>query len=266
MDLIVCMKQIPNLDLQFRVNPEGSDISRETLNYQTNGPDQYALEEAVRIKEALGDGKVIAVTVGPPRTEEMLREAMAKGADEAVRVDYSDEASVDAVRIARILSNVISMQAYDLILTGVQSDDYINSIVGGCLAGFLGVSHASVITKVHLENGGVKVHRELEGGTEEVVSIPLPAVLTIQYGINEPRYAPLPAIMRAARQPIKVVTPTDFGVQSWEDVAGPEAVKVKRMYLPEVTGRAEMLEGSADEVATRLAAILQERGFGRSQP
>ncbi len=262
MDLIVCLKQIPNLDLQFSPNPDGTDIARDGVNYQTNGPDQYALEEAVRIVEAVG-GKVTALTVGPPRTEEMLREAMAKGAHEAVRVDYGDEASVDPTRIARILSNVISMESYDAVLTGVQSDDYINSAVGGCLAGYLGVPHATVVTRVELEDGQAKLHRELEGGVEQVVTIPTPAVLTIQYGINEPRYAPLPAIMRAARQPIKVVTPDDFGVASWEDVAGPPLVTVRRMSLPEATGGAEILEGSADEVASRLAALLQERGFGR---
>lgn len=263
MDLVVCMKQIPNLDLQFSVNREGLDIARDTLNYQTNGPDQYALEEAVRIKEAHG-GTVTAITVGPPRAEEMLREAMAKGADEAVRVDYADEVSVDASRIGRILSNVISMGSYDLVLTGVQSDDYANSVVGGCLAGYLGVPHASVLTKVQLEEGRVRVHRELEGGRAEVSTIPTPAVLTIQFGINEPRYAPLPAIMRAARQSIKVVAPDDLGVGGWDDVAGPQTVTVNRMFLPEATDGAELIEGSADEVASRLAALLLEKGFGRS--
>ncbi len=262
LNIVVCLKQIPNPDLQFQINPEGTDIKRATLNYRTNGSDEYALEEAVRLKEKNG-GRVVALTAGPKRTEQMLREAIAKGADEAQRVAYDDPAGFDPVKVARILAAAVKGIPHDLVLTGVQSDDQSNSLTGGLIAGALGHPHASVVTKVVLEAGAVTANRELEGGDVQVVRLSLPAVLTVQSGINTPRYAPLPAIMKAARQPVKEIAPAALGAASWNDFASGYAFKVRRLSLPVAKGHAEMVTGTVPDQAKRLAALLREKGFYR---
>ncbi len=262
LNIVVCLKQIPNPDLQFQINPEGTDIKRDTLNYKTNGPDEYALEEAVRLKEKHG-GRVVALTAGPKRAEQMLREALAKGADEAVRVAYDDPAAFDAMKVARILAAAIKGIPHDLVLAGVQSDDYIDSLTGGFIAGTLGHPHASVVTKVEIAGTSLTAHRELEGGDVQVVQLGMPAVLTVQFGINTPRYAPLPAIMKAARQPIKEIQPVALGVARWDDFATGYSFRVRRLSPPEAKGHAQMLTGSVPEQAKKLAQLLREKGFYR---
>jgi electron transfer flavoprotein beta subunit len=262
MDIVVCMKQIPNPDLQFQIAPDGRDIKREALNYRTNGADEYALEAAVQLKEKHG-GTVVAVTVGPQRTEQMLREAMAKGADDAIRVAYEDPAAWDAMKVARILAATIRTTPYDLILAGVQSDDYVYSQTGGLIAAHLDVPHASVVTAIDGGESEIVVHRELEGGDEEVVALALPALLTIQFGINQPRYAPLPAIMKAARRPIRVVTPQDLGKGSWDDFVEGYELTVRALRPPQAQGHAEFVSGSLEEQAKAVAKLLRDKGFFR---
>lgn len=258
MNLIVCVKQVPNPELQFRVREDGRDVVREGLTYQMNEPDEYALEEAVRIKEAAG-GTVTAVAAGPERVQEVLRQAMAKGADAALRIDLPDGWEFDPAVVARVLAEAIRGREHDLVLTGVQSEDFAHASTGALLASHLGVPHASVAAKVVLEDGKAKVYRELEGGIQEVLALPLPALLTVQFGINEPRYASVAAILKATRQPIEEATLEELGLA--DDLGG--RLSVRRMYVPEVTHRAEMLEGEPPEVAKRLAAVLREKGFGR---
>jgi len=262
LDVVVCLKQIPNPDLQFQVASDGKDIRRETLNYKTNGADEYALEEAVRLKEKHG-GKVTAITAGPKRTEQMLREAMAKGADAAARVAFDDPTAIDAFQVARILAAAIARRPHDLILTGVQSDDYVYSAIGPLVAGFLKIPHASVATKVEVQDGGVKVWRELEGGDQEIVSLAKPALLTIQFGINQPRYAPLPAIMKASRQPIEELKSTDLGQASWDAFRGRYTLAVRKVSPPAAKGHAEMLAGKIPEQAKALAQLLRDKGLYR---
>jgi len=262
LNVVVCLKQIPNPDLQFQVSADGKDIKRETLTYKVNGADEYALEEAVRLKEKHG-GRVTALTAGPKRTEQMLREAMAKGADAAVRVAYDDPAALDPYQVARILAAAIGKRPFDLVLAGVQSDDYVYSATGGLLAGFLKVPHASVVTKVEVQDGGLKAWRELEGGDQEVVSLARPALLTVQFGINVPRYAPLPAIMKASRQPIEELRPADLGKASWEEFRGPYTLTVRRVAPPTAKGRAEMVPGKTADQAKSVAQLLRDKGFYR---
>lgn len=262
LNTVVCLKQIPNPDLQFQIAPDGKDIRRDMLNYKLNGSDEYALEEAVRLKEKHG-GRVVALTLGPKRTEQMLREALAKGADEAVRIAYDDPAAFDVGKTARILAAAIRTLSHDLVLTGVQSDDHVNSATGGLIAGLLEVSHASVVTRVAFDGGRLEVACELEGGLQRVVSLPTPAVLTVQFGANTPRYAPLPAIMKASRQPIKELGPTALGFASWESVPLPYSFAVRGLSPPEARGRADMATGSIEEQAKRFAQLLREKGFVR---
>jgi electron transfer flavoprotein beta subunit len=262
MDIIVCMKQVPNPDLQFQIGGDGKDVKREGLTYRTNATDEFALEEAVRLKEK-HKGKVTVITVGPARAVQMLREAIAKGADEAVRVAYEDEGLVDPMQVANILAAAIKDRPHDLVLTGVQSDDYLYSQTGGLLAGVLGHPHASVVTKVEANGGSVKAWRELEGGVNEVCTMHTPAVLTSQYGINVPRYAPLPSIMKAARAPIAELKPSDLGAGDWGDFTAGYTLTVRGLSPPESKGRAEMLTGSNEEVSKSMAALLRDKGFYR---
>lgn len=262
LNVVVCLKQIPNPDLQFQISTDGKDIRRDSLNYKLNAADEYALEEAVRIKEKHG-GRVVALTLGPKRTEQMLREALAKGADEAVRIAYDDPSAFDVGKNARILAAAIRTVPHDLVLTGVQSDDYVNSATGGLLAGILGLPHASVVTRVVVQERQLEVACELEGGLQRVYSIPLPALLTIQFGANTPRYAPLPAIMKAARQPIKELPPSALGLNGWDAVALPYSFGVRGLSPPAAKGHAEMITGSVEEQAKRLGQMLRDRGFVR---
>jgi electron transfer flavoprotein beta subunit len=262
LNVVVCLKQIPNPDLQFQIAPDGKDIRRESLNFKLNGADEYALEEAVRIKEKQG-GRVVALTIGPKRTEQMLREALAKGADEAVRIAYDDPAAFDVGKNARLLAAAVGTLPHDLVLTGVQSDDYVNSATGGLLAGLLGLPHASVVTRVVVQERRLEAACELEGGLQRVYSLPLPALLTIQFGANTPRYAPLPAIMKAARQPIKELGPAALGLAGWDSVALPYSFGVRSLSPPAAKGHAEMITGSVEEQAKRFAQMLREKGFVR---
>lgn len=262
LNVVVCLKQIPNPDLQFQVSADGKDIKRDALTYKVNGADEYALEEAVRLREKHG-GRVTAITAGPRRTEQMLREAMAKGADAAVRVAFEEPAAIDAFQIANILAASIRGRPHDLILTGVQSDDYGHSATGPLLAGFLKLPHASVVTRVQLEDRRARVWRELEGGTEEVVLIPIPALLTVQFGMNQPRYAPLPAIMKASRQPIEEVKSGDLGEPTWDAFRGPYVLSVRKVSPPAAKGRAEMIAGKIVDQAKTVARLLREKGVYR---
>ncbi len=254
LNIVVCLKQIPNPDLQFQIAADGKDIRRDTLNYKINGADEYALEEAVRLKERHG-GRVVALTLGPKRVEQMLREALAKGADEAVRIAYEDPAAYDVGTVARLLAGTIRTLPHDLVLTGVQSDDQVSSATGGLIAGLADLPHASVVTRVEVKDRGLEVATELEGGLQRVYAVPLPALLTIQFGANTPRYAPLPAIMKAARQPIREISPASISL--------PYTFGVRRLSPPVAKGHAEMVTGSVEDQAKRLAQLLREKGFVR---
>lgn len=262
LNLVVCLKQIPNPDLQFQIAPDGRDIKRDTLNYKVNGSDEYALEAAVRLKEKNG-GRVVAVTVGPKRAESILREALAKGADEAVRVAYDDPAAYDAGKVARILAAAIKTIPHDLVLTGVQSDDAVNSATGAFIAGVLGLPHVSVATRIAVQGQTLEVSSELEGGLQRRYSVPLPALISVQFGANTPRYAPLPAIMKASRVPIKELNAAALGLASWDAAAGTYRFAVRKLSPPVAKGHAELITGSAEEQAKKLAGLLREKGFVR---
>ncbi len=260
--IVVCMKQIPNPDLQFAVRPDGKDVKRDTLNYKTNGSDDYALEEAVQLKEKHG-GHVVALSVGPKRAESMLREALAKGADEAVRIANDEPTGFDNGRVARILAAALRTIPHDLVLTGVQSDDLVNGATGALVAGLLGLPHASVATKVLVGDAGLEVDTELEGGLVRRYALPLPALVSIQFGANTPRYAPLPAIMKAARQPIKELGAQALGFASWDAVPAPYTFAVRAVAPPAAKGHATMIAGGVEDQAKQFAKLLRDRGFAR---
>src|SRR5437870_10514176 len=203
MKILVCMKQVPQKDAPLKLNEAGTWI-REDVSYEVNEPDAYALEEALRQKEKHG-GEVVVITAGPARSQTVLREGLAKGADRAIHLEDPGFVGLDAFNTAKAFAAAIKEEQFDLIFTGLQSDDYGYAQTGVILAQILGWPHATIIMQIEKSDGGIKVKRELEAGLFQFVDMPLPAVLTIQSGINKLRYASLIGIKQAKTKPMRKV-------------------------------------------------------------
>lgn len=250
MRILVCMKQVPQKDAPLKLNEAGTWI-RDDVSYEVNEPDAYALEEALRQKEKHG-GEVVVITAGPPRAQQVLREALAKGADRAIHLEDNAFVGLDAFNTARAFAAAIKDEQFDLIFTGLQSDDYGFAQTGVILAELLGRPHATIIMQIEKSDSGIRVKRELEAGYFQFVEMPLPAVLTIQSGINKLRYATLMGIKQAKNKPLRKVTMAE--VQS---SIGDNMQKIERMYIPERTKKTEFLEGGAGEIAKKLVEKLK---------
>jgi len=250
MKVLVCIKQVPQKDSPLKLN-EGGTWIREDISYEVNEPDSYALEEALRQREKHG-GEVVAITAGPARSQQVLREALAKGADRAIHLEDDRFVGCDAFSIARAIAAAIKEESFDLVLTGLQSDDYGYAQTGVLLAELLGWPHATIIMQIEKTGDGLKVKRELESGFYQYVEMPLPAVLTIQSGLNKPRYASLIGIKQAKNKPMRKVT--------WDEVAaavGENRQKIEKLYVPQKTKKTEFVEGSPAEVAKKLVDKLR---------
>jgi electron transfer flavoprotein beta subunit len=249
MKIAVCIKQVPTRDWQPRLNEQGTWIRDADVSYEMNEPDAYALEESLRLKEKLG-GEVVACSAGPARVAQVLREALARGADRAIHIEGAGFAAADAFVTADALTAAIKDEQFDLILTGLQSDDQGFAQTGVILAERLGLSHATIIMEVQADagNASVRVKRELEGGWFQFVSMPLPAVLTIQSGINQLRYATLKGIMAAKTKEIRQVLATD----------GVARQSIVKLYAPQKSKRTEIIEGSPTDAARTLVKKLRE--------
>lgn len=260
MDVIVCIKRVPEVaEVDLQVDPTGKRIKEGDLVFSLNDWDNYAVEEAVRIKEKHG-GKVTAITVGPEESEDVLRRALALGADEAVRVTDTATEGSDAYAIARVLAAVIKDIPYDVILTGVQANDDGYAQVGVTLAELLNIPHATLVTAMEIEEKRAKVHRELEGGMEEVLESSFPALFTIQSGINEPRYVSIMGIRKVAQKEIKVLDLATAGL-SPEDVGEEGSMSfIERIFSPPVGERAQIFTGSPDDVAAQVTDIFEKKG------
>ncbi|MEW6070335.1 MAG: electron transfer flavoprotein subunit beta/FixA family protein [Candidatus Thermoplasmatota archaeon] len=255
MEIIVCAKQVPDTtEVELKISEDKKSIRLENLPLDINEWDNYALEEALLIKEKFS-GYVRVITVGSAHADPMLRMCLAKGADEVVRIDT---AQLDGYLTSLLLAKAIKTQNYkfDLILTGVQSSDYAWAQVGAMLAEFLEVPHATIVTKIEIEGSKVKVERELEGGAKELLSINLPAVLTIQSGINEPRYASMIGIKRASAKEIKILKIDELVKEALE-----ARVAIESLFVPPKLKKAEILAGSLDEVSAKLSTIIKEKGI-----
>src|SRR5262245_38065850 len=204
MKIAVCIKQAPARKWQPRLNDDKTWIREGDAGFEMNEPDAYALEEALRLKEKHG-GDVVVCAAGPSRVAQVIREALARGADRALHVEDDGLAAADAYVIALSLAAAMKDEKFDLVLTGLQSDDMGFAQTGVILAQRLGLPHATIVMDVQLDAGTAKVKRELEGGWFQWVSMPLPAVLTIQSGINQLRYATLKGIMAAKKKEIRKV-------------------------------------------------------------
>jgi electron transfer flavoprotein beta subunit len=258
-EILVCAKRVPDTsENEIALNSDGDDIEREDLVYSVNEPDNYAVEEALEIVERTG-GTVTVVTVGGEDDEEILRREMAMGAKQAALLSDDAFHGSDGRGIASILAAFVRKGHYELILTGVQADDGAAQ-VGGMLAALLDYPFASLVTSIEVLGGGkLKISREVEGGNQEVYEIDLPCVLSIQTGINEPRYVGMRGIRQVASVPIPTLGKTDLGLNG---SAGTVAAKVKRTdyFVPQLGKGAEMLTGSQDEVIGNLIELLKAKG------
>lgn len=250
MKILVCMKQVPQKDAPLKLNESGTWI-REDVSYEVNEPDAYALEEALRQKEK-HKGEVVVVTAGPGRASQVLREALAKGADRAIHLEDNAFVTMDAFNIARAIAAVAKEEQFDMIFTGLQSDDFGFAQTGVLLAEILGWPHATIIMQIEKTDSGIRVKRELESGFFQYVDLPLPAVLTIQSGINKLRYATLIGIKQAKTKPLKKVTLAEV-----QAAIGDNLQKIEKLYVPQKTKQTEKLEGPPAEVAKKLVEKLR---------
>jgi electron transfer flavoprotein beta subunit len=250
MKIAVCIKQVPTREWQPRLNEDKTWIRDQDASFEMNEPDAYALEEALRLKEKHG-GEVVVCSAGPARVAQVIREALARGADRAIHVEDDGLASADAFVTSSALAAAMQDEKFDLTLTGLQSDDQGFAQVGVILAEKLGQPHATIIMEVEVTeaNKGLRVKRELEGGWFQWVAMPLPAVLTIQSGINQLRYATLKGIMAAKKKEIK-----KSGVPA--GLAGKQ--KIASLYVPEKGKKTQLIGGSPAEAARELVRRLRE--------
>jgi electron transfer flavoprotein beta subunit len=248
MKIVVCIKQVVTREWQLRVNDQKTWIRDQDASFELNEPDAYALEEGLRLKEKHG-GEVIVCCAGPARTSQVIREALARGADRALHVEDDALAGADANAVAAALAAAIKPEQVDLVLTGLQSDDQGFGQVGVVLAEKLGIPHATIIMEVQAEAGSLRVKRELEGGWFQWVALPLPALLTIQSGINQLRYATLKGIMAAKKKEIKKVA-APAGVKSGQ--------RITSLYFPEKGKKTQMLQGGPADAAKELVKRLRE--------
>jgi electron transfer flavoprotein beta subunit len=235
---------------QVRVNDAKTWVRDQDASWELNEPDAYALEEALRLREKHG-GEVVVVSAGPARVTQVLREALARGADRAIHVDGEHLATADAVVAADALASALKDEKVDLVLTGLQSDDQGFAQVGVVMAEKLGVSHATIVMEVQADPsaGQLRVKRELEGGWFQWIAMPLPAVITIQSGINQLRYATLKGIMAAKKKDVRVVAAA-------ADVASRQ--RIASIYMPEKSKQTRMIDGSAADAAKELVRVLRE--------
>ena len=255
MKIAVCIKQVVTREWQLRVAESGTWIRDSDASFELNEPDAYALEEALRLKEK-HSGEVVVCSAGPARAAQVIREALARGADRAIHVESDALATADAVTVATALADAVRDEKFDLVLTGLQSDDQGFGQVGVVLAEKLGMPHATIIMEVLAspstgsgQAGALRVKRELEGGWFQWVSLPLPALLTIQSGINQLRYATLKGIMAAKKKEIRKVAPS---------LSGAPLQRILKVSFPEKAKQTQMISGSAAEAAKQLVAKLRD--------
>ncbi len=250
MKIIVAIKQVPERDAQIRIDPSAKWIDESDIQYAMNESDAYALEEALQLKEKHG-GEVIVASAGPERVGATIREALAKGADRAIHIACDDLNQRDALGVARLIAEAIRAESPDLILTGLQSDDFGYGQTGVILAELLGVPHATLILHVEKIETGIKVKRELEAGWFQEIELPLPAALTIQSGGSKLRYATLMGIKRAKTKEMRVVSSGELSSET------PPAVALEGIALPQKQRSTQIISGDARQAAATLVEKLK---------
>lgn len=250
MRIFVCVKQVPDTESKIKLKADGSGIDETGIKWVLNPYDEYAVEEAIKIKEARGNSPIVtAISVGPKaRVTEALRTALAMGADDAIVIDAPGD--VDGFTAAKVLAAAIKKEgAFDLILTGKLAIDDNAASVGQFVAEFLGVPHTTVVSKLEVKDGGVVAEREVEGGTREIVQLNGPCLIAANKGLNTPRYASLPGIMKAKKKPVKEMTAAELG-------AGQPKIKHVNYQMPPEKPKVKMVAGDPAAQAKELANLL----------
>lgn len=255
MRIITCLKEVPDRETRYEINPAGSWIKEADLSFEINECDEYALEEALKLQEKHG-GEVTILTVGKGRAEKSIRKGLAMGADRAILVKDENNKASSPFAVAALLAAALKNTDYDLILAGTQSDDYSYAQTGVVLAEMLRLPHATIVMEVdpHPEEKRVRALREMESGWFEWVEMPLPAVLTIQAGISQVRYVSLKGIMQAKKKEIRTINIDELGV----DLDAFPKLQVQKFYFPEASKKAEILQGDAATVAATLLEKLRK--------
>jgi electron transfer flavoprotein beta subunit len=260
MNILVCVKRVPDTsENEIELNSAGNDIDRDDLVYSVNEWDNYAVEEAIQIVDKVG-GSITVVTVGGEDDEEVLRREMAMGAHSGLLLTDDAFEGSDGRGTAAILKAAVEKGDYDLIMTGAQADDGAAQ-VGGMLAAMLDYPYASLVNAIEaLDGGKLKVGREIEGGNQEMNEIEMPCVLSIQTGINEPRYVGIRGIRKVASLEIPAMGASDLGLDA--GTVGDAGAKVKRLdyFVPDLGEGAEILEGSTEEIIEKLIEMLKAKG------
>jgi electron transfer flavoprotein beta subunit len=255
MKIGVLVKQVAGSESPLHINPEAKWVDESAIDFTTNESDSYALEEALQIIERSGgEGEVVIISMGPAeRTPKVIREALAKGGHRAIHIQEEAPFETDPFMVASIMAEAIKEEKFDLILSGLQSDDLSSGQTGIILGELLGMSTASLVMGIEIQNNNLKAKRELESGWFQWVTLPFPACITIQSGLNQPRYPSLKGIMGAKKKEIKAISKADL-IRDFSPLQ-----ELSNMYLFKAEKRTEMIEGSADEVAEKLADIFKNK-------
>ena len=242
MKIAVLIKQVPGSDSSLPIQSDESWINEESITYVMNESDNYALEEALQLREKNGDGEVVVISLGPDRVQKVIREGLAKGADRGIHIQVDSAAAVDPLVTASSIANAIKEEKFDLIFSGLQSDDIGMGQTGIILGEILGMSTASLVMATELSENRIKVKRELEAGFFQWVTMTLPSSVTIQSGLNTPRYPSLKGIMGAKKKEINVLTPG----------ASEPKQSMNKVYVPQSEKQTVMIDGSVDEIVDKL--------------
>jgi electron transfer flavoprotein beta subunit len=259
--IVVPVKEVAVLDEEFELLEDRPGVDPDAIEWDLNEWDDFSVEEALQLRDAAGDGEVVVISVGGDEAEEGLRACLAKGADRAVRIWDDALEGADPLAVARVLAAAVGRESADLVLCGVQSSDGVHSATGVALAEHLGLPRVAVVKGLEHEGGALTLERELEGGLVELLRLRPPALLTIQTGINEPRYATLRAIKQAKEKPLEVVGLGELGLDAGA-VEAAAGARVRSMAHPDTGDGAEMLNGSPAEVAARIADIVKDKMSG----
>ena len=250
MKIAVLVKQVPGSETALPILENHNWIDEEQVSFVMNPPDNFAIEEALLIKERTGDGEVVIVSMGPARVQKVIREGLAKGADRGIHLEEDGQIQTDPLSIAKSISSILMDENFDLVLTGLQSDDTGMGQTGVLIGEMLGMSTGTLAMETDVQDNAIRVKRELESGWFQWVKLPLPASISIQSGLNTPRYPSLRGIMGAKKKEIKVVSPSDHQTDSISQ-------SIDKVFVSQTSKQTEMIEGDADSAVARIVEILK---------
>ena len=250
MKIAVLVKQVPGSESVLPINSEKNWIEEESATYVMNPPDNYALEEALIIKEKLNNGEVVVVSMGPSRVQKVIRESLAKGADRGIHIEEQDELLKDPLAIAKLFAQTLREEQFDLIFTGLQSDDTGMGQTGVLLGELLGMPTATLVIETEINDDAIRVKRELESGWFQWIKLPLPSSISIQSGLNTPRYPSLKGIMGAKRKEIRNIAVSDLNATAQNQL-------IKNVFIPQTSKQTEFVEGDSEQVVERIISILK---------